>query len=71
MPVIARLDGQVEEILIKPVGGRGPADEEAAPAPGDVPERRETPATEGDERARPAREDRRALRAHPLPVWLL
>jgi len=74
VPVIGRLDGQVEEILIKPVGGRGRADEETAPAPGEVPERRAppaTPATAGDERTQTPREDRRARRANPLPVWLL
>lgn len=62
MPVIGRLDGQVEEVLITPLGRRRDADEPAdtdddAPPPApphDEPQTRETPRARAE-----------------LPVWLL
>ncbi len=68
MPVIGRLDGQVDEVLIKPVsrGRRGGgeeapagADDEAAPAPA-PPAETQTP-----------RADESSGGAAELPVWLL
>jgi len=68
MPVIGRLDGQVEEVIIKPIGRR-PAGE------GDV-----APETVSDSTALPHEEPRetrrddqveRPLDDGELPVWLL
>ena len=61
MPVIGRLDGQVEEVIIKPVGRRAP-EEADAPEAARREGTRETPRAEPDE-SRRADDD--------LPVWLL
>ena len=66
MSVIGRLDGQVDDVLIKPLskkGGRAGTREDApaqppAPRPADA----ESPADDAPERERPPQE---------LPVWLL
>ena len=69
MPVIGRLDGQVEEVIISPIsrGGRGeepsPSDKNAeTPAPPDPPERAPSQTPPPVESS-----------ANPdeLPVWLL
>ena len=66
MPIIGRLDGQVDELIIKPVGRRrmpDEADAPAAPSPPPARPREQVGRTEtpGDER----RDD------EGLPVWLL
>lgn len=70
MSVIGRLDGQVEEVIINPVGRRrADVDDDAPPTqpaprePADAttPEPREQPRDERDERDEAA----------GLPVWLL
>ena len=66
MSVIGRLDGQVDDVLIKPLSKKGErvgANEDApaqpsAPPPADA----ESPAGDATDRERPPRE---------LPVWLL
>ena len=68
MPVIGRLDGQVEEVIINPIGRR-PARE------GDDAATATRPATQGSEETTPhepleqRRDERRE--ADELPVWLL
>ncbi len=77
MSVIGRLDGQVEAVLITPVGQRGQADEATTAGHADAPGRntsgridtRDEPA-EGDH-ARPPRENEGGARRDALPVWLL
>ena len=66
MSVIGRLDGQVEEVIINPIGRR-PAgkDDGAPPARPASPEPSET-TTEQRERQRGERRE-----AAELPVWLL
>lgn len=69
MPVIGRLDGQVEEVIIKPISERGR--EEEAPAPA---QSREEPAPpDPAERAPVQTPDRGESSADggELPVWLL
>jgi len=75
--VIGRLDGQVEAVLINPVGQRDRADEATSAGHTDAPRRpasgridtKDEPA-EGD-RARPPRENEDRLQTDALPVWLL
>ena len=68
MPVIGRLDGQVEEVIIKPIAERrreeGPAPPEAetAPAPPIPPGRAPVQTPQPNESSAEADE---------LPVWLL
>ena len=69
MPVIGRLDGQVEEVIIKPISGRGreeeshnPAQSRGEPAPPDAAEPAPAQTADGDESSAGGRE---------LPVWLL
>jgi hypothetical protein len=66
MSVIGRLDGQVDEIIIKPVGERNRRvrDETAT-------ERAPRPETEAVEDRRAEETERPAARSNPLPVWLL
>ncbi len=69
MPVIGRLDGQVEEVIIKPISERRRGDEPPAPA-----QSREGPAPHAPaERAPVQTPDRDESSAEPdeLPVWLL
>lgn len=77
MSVIGRLDGQVEEVLIKPAGRRGragepipagPADAHGRPAPGE-PDAAGAAAEDG--RAQTPHEQERARRPDAIPVWLL
>ncbi|HVG29490.1 MAG TPA: hypothetical protein VM864_07195 [Pyrinomonadaceae bacterium] len=76
MPVIGRLDSQVNDVLIEPVGNRRPRDgrdERAAhdgarpAATGEAP--RDGAGAAGDDARDDSRED--ARRAGQLPVWLL
>ena len=62
MPVIGRLDGQVDEVIIKPISERRREEESPAPAP-----------TDADERAPVQTPDRGESSSEPgeLPVWLL
>lgn len=62
MPVIGRLDGQVDELIIKPVGRRRAPEEADAPEDARQEDTHETPRAEPDE-GRRADDD--------LPVWLL
>jgi hypothetical protein len=69
MPVIGRLDGQVEEVIIKPISERrregeppAPAQSREAPAPPDPAERAPVQTPDGDESSAEPDE---------LPVWLL
>jgi hypothetical protein len=67
MPVIGRLDGQVDEVIIKPISGRRREEESPAPA-----QSREAP-TDPAERAPVQTPDGNESSAEPgeLPVWLL
>lgn len=62
MPIIGRLDGQVDEVIIKPISerlrGEGPPDEET-PEPPPPPET-QTPTT-----------NQSSGKPDTLPVWLL
>jgi hypothetical protein len=69
MPVIGRLDGQVDDVIIKPIserrreeGAPAPPKGEGAPQPSDPPGRApvQTPHT-----------DESSAEADELPVWLL
>jgi hypothetical protein len=69
MPVIGRLDGQVEEVIIKPISERRRGEEppeppraERAPEPPMPPERAPAQTPHPDESSAEAGE---------LPVWLL
>lgn len=67
MPVIGRLDGQVDEVLIAPLGRRRrDGDESPADEPGAATENR------NDLEQRPAQDEsgKHAAREE-LPVWLL
>lgn len=74
MPVIGRLDGQVDEVLIAPLekrrrGGPPPSDEgDAAENQDDSVGRSSRHQTEQD--AAPARPEKETARGE-LPVWLL
>lgn len=72
MPVIGRLDGQVEEVIINPVGRRHAPDETDAPetAPDSSTRRRDEPrASRPEDRPEPSGDERRD--DGDLPVWLL
>jgi hypothetical protein len=75
--VISRLDGQVEKILIEPIGRRRPADEATSAVHADTDRPRQatatptTPGADQADRARPPLEDEPAGRPDALPVWLL
>lgn len=75
MPVIGRLDKQVEEILIRPAAAarapEGEATRAGAPERPATCEPAATDATEQDDSAQTSREDERARRRDALPVWLL
>jgi hypothetical protein len=69
MPVIGRLDGQVNEVIISPISRRGreegpppPPENEQTPEPPDLPDRApsQTPPT-----------CESSANADELPVWLL
>ena len=72
MTVIGRLDGQVEEVIIKPVGRRRAPDATdaagSAPAP-QTPPRDEPRETGQAYQPEPSRDERRD--DAELPVWLL
>ena len=67
MPVIGRLDGQVEEVIIKPVGRRQPdgTDRPETASVPPTPPREEPRETDHAERAETTRD------VGELPVWLL
>jgi hypothetical protein len=72
MPVIGRLDGQVEEVIIKPVGRRHAPDEADAPETSSV--RRAAPRGEtGAARPETRPDESGGERSDDggLPVWLL
>jgi hypothetical protein len=75
MPVIGRLDRQVDDVLITPVGKKSSRDDADAGTRGDDSEhaRAESHALERDtgERVEHARDDRRARDGESLPIWLL
>ena len=68
MSVIGRLDGQVEEVIIKPVGRRHAGEDEGAPETASVP-----PVTRRDGPRETRREEQAEIRRDDgeLPVWLL
>jgi hypothetical protein len=69
MPVIGRLDGQVEEVIIKPISERGREDESPAPA-----HSREEPAPRAPAERAPFQTpdgDESSAGGGELPVWLL
>jgi hypothetical protein len=69
MPVIGRLDGQVDEVIIKPISER--RREEEPPAP---PEGSEAPEPSGSPNHAPAQTphtDESSAEPDELPVWLL
>lgn len=71
MPVIGRLDGQVDEVIIKPISDRGRGED----APADADDA--TPAQQAPHAPRPATanqtptSDESSAEADELPVWLL
>ncbi|HEX8147014.1 MAG TPA: hypothetical protein VF591_07530 [Pyrinomonadaceae bacterium] len=70
MPVIGRLDGQVEEVIISPISRR-PRDEEG---PRPVPQNEETPEPSDAPDHAPSQTphaDESSANAGELPVWLL
>ena len=68
MPVIGRLDGQVEEVIIKPISER--RREEAPPTPtGETPPAPSPPAERAP--AQTPHPDESSAEADELPVWLL
>lgn len=66
MGVIGRLDDQVNEIIIKPVGARREAEESRSPQEAPAPQPQPAP----EEEAAGSVEKERA-EASELPVWLL
>lgn len=72
MPVIGRLDKQVDDILITPVGNKSSREDANERLRGDDTERArdESHALERGVRVERAREDRRT-HDESLPVWLL
>ncbi|MBV8859842.1 MAG: hypothetical protein JOZ02_23115 [Acidobacteria bacterium] len=69
MPVIGRLDGQVDEVIISPISRRRG---EAAPPP--TPKNEETPGPSDSPDRAPSQTsdvDESSANADELPVWLL
>jgi len=64
MPVIGRLDGQVEDIIISPISRRRDDGEQTV----EQPVEEETPATPATQTPRA---DESSAKADELPVWLL
>ena len=69
MPVIGRLDGQVEEVIINPVGRRPAGDGDDAPEA--APDPAASPRDEPRETRRPGRVVETPRDDGELPVWLL
>jgi hypothetical protein len=69
MPVIGRLDGQVDEVIISPISRR-PREEERPPAPQneETPEPADSP---GRAPSQTPRAGESSAQADELPVWLL
>jgi hypothetical protein len=71
MPVIGRLDGQVEEVIIKPISERRRED---GPPPPPTPRGEAAPAPPDPAEHAPAQTPHRnesSADAEELPVWLL
>ena len=69
MPVIGRLDGQVEEVIISPVSRRHRAEE---PPPVDKNEETSAPSDSSDHApSQTPAADESSANADGLPVWLL
>jgi hypothetical protein len=69
MPVIGRLDGQVEEVIISPISRRR-RDEEPSPVP--TNEERPGPSDSSDRAPSQTPDvDESSANADELPVWLL
>ncbi|HEX8720993.1 MAG TPA: hypothetical protein VF736_10215 [Pyrinomonadaceae bacterium] len=66
MPVIGRLDGQVEEVIIKPVSGRRRED-----PPPETTEAGRAPAPPPSAPVQTPNSDESSPEAEELPVWLL
>ena len=69
MPVIGRLDGQVEEVIIKPISERRREEEPPARAPGTEAPQPPEPAERAP--AQTPQLDESSANADELPVWLL
>ena len=67
MPVIGRLDGQVDELIISPIGRRR-REEETPPARPDAEAPPDPPAPAPSQKPHA---DESSARADELPVWLL
>ena len=67
MPVIGRLDGQVDEVIIKPISERRRGEE--TPADDTADPRRDTPTRPATTQTPPAGES--SADTAELPVWLL
>jgi hypothetical protein len=67
MPVIGRLDGQVEEVIIKPISERR-RDKEEMPAD---PQDEETPARPPTVQSHTPHANESSAEPDELPVWLL
>ena len=70
MSVIGRLDGQVEEVIIKPAGRRHRAPDERA-APETTPAAPTAPRDEPRETHHAEQQDETPRGGGELPVWLL
>jgi hypothetical protein len=69
MPVIGRLDGQVDEIIIKPISGR--LREEESPTPPEDAGTPENPDPPDRAPAQTPHPDESSAEPDELPVWLL
>ena len=69
MPVIGRLDGQVDEVIISPISRR-PREEGRPPAPGNE-EAPEPPDSPGGAPSQTPHAGESSADADELPVWLL
>jgi len=69
MPVIGRLDGQVDEVIIKPISERRRGEETPADADDTADPRRDTRTPPATTQTPPAGES--SADTAELPVWLL
>ena len=69
MPVIGRLDGQVDEVIIKPISER--RRDEGAPTIREGEQTPEPPAPPAHAPVQTPHPDESSAKADELPVWLL
>ena len=71
MPVIGRLDGQVDEVIIKPISDRRRGEEAPADADETTDEPQAPPPPRPTITNQPPTSDESSAGADELPVWLL